>query len=261
MRASEVKPKRQSKKPRIKNNPILTTFVALSLASLIIGWISAEVNYYRDPEFWKNLAAGLHNTVFDLLFIGVLIFWLNKRGERRIEVQRYRDDIDLWRDDASATAKRKNLISIRRLNEHKVYDIDLSKSVLQGIDLSGLKFIGGNLEEAKCYETIFKESDLTEATLDKANLKKADFTGACLAGVKARGAILDLAVLQGANLKGADFTGTSISGVIWAGATYDKKTKFPYEFDRSEMKITNTDNIRRGDGVTGTAEISQGRSK
>ncbi|MCG3145099.1 MAG: hypothetical protein HONDAALG_02640 [Gammaproteobacteria bacterium] len=222
---------------KIRNNPIRTTLLAWGLAAAGLCSITYKVGYYHSGDFWKNLVSGIHNTLFDILFIGILIFWLNRRGEVRIEVQRHREEIDLWRNDDSVMARKKNLISIRRLNEQGVYEIDLSNSGLQQVDLTGVKLIRSDLTQARCYKALFKDADFRYAIMDEINLKEAVLTTADLRRARLWGAMLEYADLQEADLRGADLTNANISNVIWKGAIYDNETKFPYDFDKSEMVL------------------------
>ena len=228
----------------VMNRPIVNTLLAWLLAAIGIFLISYNRGDYGDKEFWKNLLAGLHNTLFDLLLISVLIFWLNRRSEKRLEIQReirrYQEQLDLWRNVGSPTAIRNNLMSIRRLNECGVYNINLTNCRLDGIDLRGLNLSGSNLSEAQCFETIFKNTDLSNATLDKANLRRADLSEAILTRAKLYGANLEYADLGKATLSGADFSGAITSNVTWLDAIYDDKTIFPFEVDKSLMKHAKT---------------------
>jgi BTB/POZ domain-containing protein KCTD9 len=227
---------RDLKLRKAMNRPIVNTLIAWLLVAIAISSISYARGDYTDGEFWKNLRAGLHNTLFDLFLIGVLIFWLNRRGEKRLEIQRYQEQLDVWRNVGSPAAIRNNLISIRRLNECGVYDINLKECVLDGIDLTGLNLSHSNLSEAQCFETIFKKTNLSNAILDKANLRKAVFSEANLKGAKLQGADLEYADLGRADLSGADFSGAVTSNVTWNNAIYDDHTKFSSNPDKSLMK-------------------------
>lgn len=221
---------------RIKSRPILNTLIVSALAFAIIFFITYKLKFYEDNDFWINLVSGAHNTLFDILIIGVLIFWLNRRVETRTEIHRYQEEIDVWKDDATTIAIKKNQMSIKRLNDHGVYNIDLSRSVLQSLNLTGTKLSRSNLSGAECFQTIFIEGNFKDAILDEANLKEANLTKAVLDGAKLRGTNLEYANLQEASLKGADFTNAKVANVNWKGAIYDDKTKFPYGyFDTDEM--------------------------
>ena len=219
---------------------IVNTLVAWFVVAVTITLTTYTVNYYHAEAFWQSLLAGLHNTLFDLLLIGVFIYWLNKRSEIRSEIQRYKEQLDLWRHDGSATAVRNNLISIRRLIERGEHDLDLSGCDLQNTDLSGLALSHSKFIEAQCYEADFRNTDLSHTVMDKANLRKADLSEADLAHASLRGTILDYAVLRKANLCGADFSGAVISNVNWVDAIYDETTKFSFEPDKSLMKLART---------------------
>lgn len=224
---------------KVKGSLIRNTLVTWAFAAASIFVVTYNLGYYHTIDLWKNLIAGIHNTLFDILFIGVLIYWLNKRVETRIEIQRYKEEIDIWRNDSSLMARRKNQISIRRLSEYGAYDIDLSGSGLQQVDLTGIILPESNLSEAQCYRTSFKDADLRNAIIDGANLKEAILTRANLSNASLKHTTLEYADLQGANLQGSDLTGANISNVLWKEAVYDDRTKFPHDFDKSEMIYSN----------------------
>ena len=219
----------------IKNKPIRNTLLVCALAAVVIFWTTKKLGYYTQTDFWQNLVAGMHNTLFDVILISVLLLWLNKRSETRIEIQRYREEIDAWKSEASSIALKRIPISIKRLNEQGIYDMDLSDGNLQGVNLSGLLLAQSNLSGGNLYEAKFEGTDLSDAILIEANLKNTNFTNAILCGATLRKANLQRADMQWANIKGADFTYANVAGVNWKNALYDGKTKFPYDFDKTNM--------------------------
>ena len=216
--------------------PVVNTLIAWLLVAIGIFCVTFFLGEYQKPGFTQSLLAGFHNTLFDILLIGVLLYWLEKRSEKRHEIQRHRDLLDLWRGDASALAIKNNLASIRRLNEYGVFKMDLSDCVLQGSDLSELNLSSSNLSEAQCYKTDFSDADLSNAVLDKANLRNAFLSKAILTNASLRGAVLENAKLQNANLAGADFSGAIVSNATWDDAIFDERTILPIDLDRSIMK-------------------------
>ena len=218
-----------------KNKPIRNTLLVCALAAVVIFWATNRLGYYASKDFWQNLVAGMHNTLFDVLLISVLLLWLNKRSEARIEIQRYREEIDAWKSEGTSIALKRIPISIKRLNEQGICDMDLSDGNLQGVNLSGLLLAQSNLSGGNLYEAKFDSADLSGAILIEANLKNTIFTNAILCGATLRKANLQRADMQWANIKGADFTYANVAGVNWKNALYDGKTKFPYDFDKSNM--------------------------
>lgn len=216
---------------------IVNTLIAWFVVAIAITLTTYAVNYYRSEAFWQSLLAGLHNTLFDMLLIGVFIYWLNKRIEIRNEIRRYQEQLDLWRRDGSRTAINTIQMNIRRLIEHGVHNIDLSGCFLQNIDLSGLALSQSKFIEAQCFEAIFRNADLSHTVMDKANLKRADLSEADLTDASLRGTMLEYADLRKANLCGADFSGAVVSNVDWREAIYDEGTRFSYEPDKSLMKF------------------------
>lgn len=225
-----------AKKRDLPTGPIVNTLIAWFFVAIGIFWWTYIRGDYGQDAFVQNLLAGFHNTLFEILLIGVFVYWLNQRYENRHEIQRQKDLLDLWRRDGSAIAIKNNQASIRRLNECGVSEIDLSACVLQGSDLSTLNLSRSNLSEAQCYKTEFKETDLSNAILDKANLRNANLTQAILENAKLRGTVLENAVLQNAKLAGADFSGAIVPNVDWTDAIYDDRTILPIDLDRSLLK-------------------------
>ena len=234
-----------AKKSDITSGPVVKTLIAWLLAAIAIFCATYFLGEYEKPGFSQSLLAGFHNTLFDMLLLGILLYWLDKRSEKRHEIQRHKDLLDLWRGDASALAIKNNLASIRRLNEYGVSKMDLSDCVLQGSDLSGLNLSSSNLSEAQCYKTNFTGADLSNAILDKANLRSAYLSNATLTNATFRGAVLDNAKLQDAKLAGADFSGAIVPNATWDNATFDEKTILPIDLDRSILN-----SVKRSDRIT-----------
>jgi hypothetical protein len=198
-----------------------------------------SAQYYQEKEFWLNIGAGIHTGLFDVLLIGVLVLWLNQRAESRLEtrmaIKRNEEELDFWRNDGSIVASKRNKVSIQHLNEFGVYELNLSDCVLYSQDLSKVILIGSNMEGLTAWDASFVEADLRRVRLNKADLRRTNFTGANLEGAELRNAALMRADFQNANIKAADFTDANVSDVIWKRAIYDRRTKFPSGFDKSDL--------------------------
>jgi len=75
-------------------------------------------------------------------------------------------------------------------------------------------------------------------TLAGANLWEARLSGADLRNQDLRGAVLWRANLTNADLRGADLRGAILLGaILWGadlnGVTWDRTTRWPYDFDRN----------------------------
>jgi Pentapeptide repeats (8 copies) len=205
-----------------------------SISITVTAWVIAVVaicaatgftHFYHEREFWLAFIVGLHNTLFDVLFIGVLIFWLNKRVEYRIEIRRYREELSVWNAQGTKEAHRRLQLFILKLNELGAFDLSLRASSMAGIDLTGLKLFGSDLSNSNLYQAILNGADLRKTHLDGAHLKEANLTNADLRHASLRAANLDYADLRESRLEGADFTDAKIPNVRWEGATWDDNTK------------------------------------
>ncbi|MCB0214259.1 MAG: pentapeptide repeat-containing protein [Anaerolineae bacterium] len=131
-----------------------------------------------------------HGMIFDLLVIGVFVGWLTRLGERRMSVERYKEEIDDFLGWRNEEAMHRIVGNIKRLNREGITEIRLMKAFLEN----------GHLAKV----------DLSGSDLRQANLQNADLRGAKLRGVN-----LTNADLRGAALNGADFTNAELSGAIF----------------------------------------------
>lgn len=255
----------------ISENPILTAVLVLIILAILILFLSA--GYYKNNfhNFWGQILAEAHGMLFDIAVIGILLVWLNKTGEKRQRIRTYKDEIDDFRMWESEEAAFRTVGNIKRLNRHKVYNIDLSHCHLVKINLNYVKLMGANLnyanlfnsylidvdfEESRLNQTnfencnmnqsslkksyangaIFKDTYLIKASFENAFLIKANFTNSFLMEADLRGAYLSEADFDNANLYKADLRGAK-------GLTIDQlskaKTLYLAKFDeniQSQMK-------------------------
>ena len=71
----------------ISEQPILTSTIVLIFVSILV--LSLSLPYYRDNfySFYGQVLAEAHGMIFDIAVIGILIFWLNKTGEKGQEFE------------------------------------------------------------------------------------------------------------------------------------------------------------------------------
>lgn len=204
---------------KITTNKVLSAFIVLVISMVIVGSIS--ISRYNDIIFLDGLLIEAHGMLFDILIIGVFILWLNRLGERRIELQRYKDEIDDFRHWESDEAKYRIVGNIKRLNRLNISAINLmycylyeaifpslnlQGAKLQYANLEGAELKGANLEGANFWRTKLQNAYLWYAKLQGANLREAVLQGADLTGAN-----LQLADLYDANLQGANFCETDLT--------------------------------------------------
>jgi len=176
-----------------------------------------------------------HGMLFDLLIIGILIFWLNKNGEKRQRIRTYRDEIDDFRLWESEEAAFRTVGNIKRLNRHGINKINLVECFLARTNLNYANLVGSNLNSANISNSFLIETDLRNARLNQTNFEnsnlnqavmsdayasganfnnsfliKSDFHQAFLIKTSFKNAMLMEANLQGCYLEGTDFENANL---------------------------------------------------
>jgi len=227
----------------VVEKPLLTSTIVLVGIAIIV--LSLSMKYYvRDYDsFIQEVLAEAHGMIFDIAVIGILIFWLNQNGEKRQRIRMYKDEIDDFRLWESEEAAFRTVGNIKRLNRHKIHEINLvncflprtnlnyvslSGSNLNSANISQSSLIEVNLENARLNQTNFENSNLNQANLKAAyasgtNFKdafliKAKFQGSFLIKANFKNAFLMEANLQNAYLMGADFENASLYKADLRGA-------------------------------------------
>lgn len=223
--------------------PLLTTSLVLLFVTIIV--LGSSLRYYIEDfdSFIPQILAEAHGMIFDIAVIGILIFWLNQNGEIRQRIRTYKDEIDDFRLWESEEAAFRTVGNIKRLNRHKIHEINLvncflprtnlnyvnlSGSNLNSSNVSQSSLIESNLENARLNQTNFENSNLNQANLQGAyasgaNFKdsfliKANFDGAFLIKANFSNAFLMEANLQNCYLMGADFENASLYKADLRGA-------------------------------------------
>ncbi len=227
----------------ISEKPLLTSTIVLIVVGIIV--VTASLPYYYENfhSFFGQVLAEAHGMIFDIAVIGILIFWLNKTGEKRARIRTYKDEIDDFRLWESEEAAFRTVGNIKRLNRHKLYSINLAHSYLVKTNLNYVNLteanlnyanifnsalINVNLDGARLNQTNFENCNMNQSLLRKAYangaifrdayLIKSDFEKAFLIKADFRNAFLMEANLQGAYLTGADFTNANLYKADFRGA-------------------------------------------
>ncbi len=247
----------------VLEKPLLISFFVLLFLSMIVMGISLPLYFDKTGDFLINILAEAHGMIFDIAVIGILIFYLNQLGLKKQRIRAYRDEIDDFRMWESEEAAFRTVGNIKRLNRHKIYNLDLvncylSKTNLNYVilmnanlnnaNLSNSNLIQSNLEEARLNRTNFENSNLNQinlqrsyasganfkdanmikSKLNKAFLIKSDFTNAFLMEADLSDAYLSGAIFDMANLYKADFRGAQ---GLTTGQFEHAKTLYLAEFD------------------------------
>ena len=206
---------------------ILSIHVSTSISVLIVSTviiIIVSYNYY-DGDFAENILVEAHGMLFDILVIGIFILSLNTLAERRIqkriENQRYRDEIDDFRGWESEEAAYRNAGNLKRLQRNGYKGkINLKQCYLGGVDLQKnwdddlLGYIKPFLAGSNLKGVNIAFADLQNANLMSATLQGAVFFEVNLRGANFFWAKLQMATLQDVNLQGANLQNAYLQDAI-----------------------------------------------
>jgi len=198
---------------------------------------------YQESSFWESFLVNLHNSVFDFLILGVVLYYFTNRINKKRRIEEYFENIDDVRFWFKEEATSKIIANITRLNQSGYTKINLSKCFLKDAYLKEVKLInsqlmGAVLEGAMLRCALLDGSDFKGAKLENADLRGAslneakmryifcdntNFTGAKLTNTDLRQARLinsnfKSAILKGADLKGAEFENSSFVKANFIGA-------------------------------------------
>lgn len=194
----------------IIEKPLLTSTLVLLIVTIIV--IGLSLSYYINEfdTFIQQVLAEAHGMIFDIAVIGILIFWLNQNGEIRRRIRTYKDEIDDFRLWESEEAAFRTVGNIKRLNRHKIHEINLVNCHLPRTNLNYANLAGSNANSANISQSSLIESNLENARLNQtnfenSNLNQANLTGAYASGANFKDAFLIKAHFENAFLIKANF--------------------------------------------------------
>jgi len=228
---------------RISEKPILTSFIVLIFVAIVV--VGLSLPYYLNDfyNFYAQVLAEAHGMIFDIAVIGILILWMNRRGETRQRIRTYKDEIDDFRLWESEEAAFRTVGNIKRLNRHGISKIDLVETYLARTNLNHV-----NLEESNLNSTNLKNSFLIGANMKKtrlnqtcfenANLNQANLSNSYAGGSNFKDAFLIKADLQNSFLMKADFTNAflmeaNLSGCHLTGANFNNASLY-----KADLRLT-----------------------
>jgi hypothetical protein len=155
-------------------NPLGASLLVLLSMSALVVFVTFELGYYN-AQFLPNVLAEAHGLLLELLVLGVLLLWLNKRGEDKFRVESYKQQIDDFRGWRSDEAAYRIVGNIKRLNELGISAIDLHDCYFGNISLANINLRGANLGNVNFREVRFWRTCLAEASLRGADISTLNF--------------------------------------------------------------------------------------
>lgn len=236
MKLKQIKEKIRLRFDYIIERPILTSVVVLVILSFVVVGLSLPFYLENFHVFIGQVLAEAHGMLFDIAVIGILIFWLNKSGEKRQRIRTYKDEIDDFRLWESEEAAFRTVGNIKRLNRHGIFEINLVNSYLSKTNLNYVVLKDSNLNTANLSNSFLIETDLrntrlNQTILENANLNQADMRGAYASGANFKDAYLIKANLEGAfliktNFENAFLMEANLQGSYLTGADFENASLY-----------------------------------
>jgi uncharacterized protein YjbI with pentapeptide repeats len=216
------------------SNFLFPFVVALVVVGIIV--ISLSFKFYlSDVEsFYENFLVEAHGMLLDIIIFGLLFTFINLSRSKKLEIQRFKEEIDDFRHWTELVASYRIAGILRRLNKYKIDNLDLSDCYLKDAQLEKIYLKSATLEKAN-----LEGADLGYADLQDANLKIANLQGADLRISNLQGADLKLANLQGANLRIVNFRSANLFSANLKGA--DLRSANLQNADLSSANLQDTD--------------------
>jgi uncharacterized protein YjbI with pentapeptide repeats len=219
----------------IIEKPLLTTSIVLVIVTVIV--LSLSLKYYLNDfdSFWAQILAEAHGMIFDIAVIGLLIFWLNQNGEVRQRIRTYKDEIDDFRLWESEEAAFRTVGNLKRLNRHKIHDLNLVNCYLARTNLNYVNLKGSNLNSSNISNSSLIETNLENTRLNQTNLENSNLNSANLKGAYASGAIFKDAFLIKSQFEGAFLIKTNFTNAFLMEANLQNSYLMGADFENASL--------------------------
>ncbi|HTE33244.1 MAG TPA: pentapeptide repeat-containing protein [Chryseolinea sp.] len=187
----------------IIEKPLLTATLVLIVVSAVVIGLSSYYYLNEFDTFIPQILAEAHGMIFDIAVMGILLFWLNHNGEIRRRIRTYKDEIDDFRLWESEEAAFRTVGNIKRLNRHKIHEVNLVNCHLPRTNLNYANLAGSNVNSANISQSSLIEAILENARLNQTNFENSNLNQANLKGAYASGANFKDAFLIKANFENA----------------------------------------------------------
>ncbi len=189
----------------VVEKPLLTASFVLLFVFIIVVGLSLKYWVWEFDTFYVQILAEAHGMIFDIAVIGILLFWLNQNGDIRQRIRTYKDEIDDFRLWESEEAAFRTVGNIKRLNRHRIYEINLvnchlSRTNLNYVNLQGSNLNSANLSHSSLIETNLENTRLNQTNFENSNLNQADLKNAYASGANFKDAFLIKAQFENAFL-------------------------------------------------------------
>lgn len=205
---------------KLSEKPVSISTIILFFLLIIVVSLSIPVIVQKPQEFYGQILVEAYGMLFDLAIIGILIFWLNKKGEERLRVRTYKDEIDdfrLWESDEAAF---RTVGNIKRLNRHGINEINLVNCYMAKANLNYINLEKSNMNSANLSDSSMLEARLTNSRLNQTDFSNSNLNQAQFKNAYASGAIFDNCYLIKSSFENAFLIKTDFSNALLMDANF-----------------------------------------
>ncbi len=203
--------------------PIIIALIVVG--TLVIG-LSFKFYINNTEKFYENVLVEGHGMLLDIIIFGLIFTYINISNSKKMEIQRFKEEIDDFRHWKELEASYRIAGILRRLDKYKINNLDLSDCYLRDAYLEKIHLKLAKLEKANLHSAHLgyanlqganlrianlENADLRISNLEEADLKLANLKNSTLRIVNFKNANLFSANLQGADLKSANLSGADLS--------------------------------------------------
>jgi uncharacterized protein YjbI with pentapeptide repeats len=225
----------QDKYDEVVEKPLLTTAIVLLIVGVIVIGLSLKYYITEFDAFWGQVLAEAHGMIFDIAVIGILLYWLNQKGEQRQRIRTYKDEIDDFRLWESEEAAFRTVGNIKRLNRNGIYEINLVNCYLTRTNLNYVNLRGSNLNSANLSNSSLIETNLENTRLNQTNLENSNLNQANLQGAYASGSNFNDAFLIKAHFENAFLIKTSFKNAFLMEANLRNSYLVGADFENASL--------------------------
>lgn len=219
-----------------------------------------------NKNFWEGVLVEAHGLLFEILVIGLILLWLDSRRQKTEYIEKNLENLwDLNTLQENEVIKKK-MGSVKRLNDAKVFKIDVTdllivdvniknfvfkESKLFGLKLKNCKIFDLELTKSKVNSGEFSDSSFKRCNLSGSDFKNADFSNAKIIGINLQKANLLRAKFTSANLETADLRGANLDKAVFQDASLrNANIRMCLNVDLNSLaKASNLDYIKADDDI------------
>jgi len=181
--------------------------IAIIIATILYERLPIYVKYslWGQDSFYAGLVTNMHSSAIDFLVFSIGLYFVMTKHERLGLIRKYKENIDDTRFWFSAEASFKNYANIRRLQDLKIYSIDISKCALiktkpKKLNLSNSQAMGAVLNGSNFEGSIFSNTSFRGAFAIGANFNNVSIENCPMRYFK-----FNKGKMRAGNLDGVDF--------------------------------------------------------